>query len=92
VPHATDAAGRSGVALARYDSASQADAELIFDPKTYRLVGERSVLTHPVRGEGPAGTVVESSAELAVSVVSHLPHYPPASQGAVSAVGSCGPG
>jgi hypothetical protein len=47
LPHATDAASRSGVALARYDSASQADAELIFDPKTYRLVGERSVLTPP---------------------------------------------
>jgi hypothetical protein len=75
VAHATDAAGRSGIALARYDSGSQADAELIFDPSSYQLLGERSVLVHPVRGEGPAGTVTGSSAQLSVSVVSHLPHY-----------------
>jgi hypothetical protein len=75
VAHATDAAGRNGIALARYDSGSQADAELIFDSSSYQLLGERSVLVHPVRGEGPAGTVTGSSAQLSVSVVSHLPHY-----------------
>jgi len=75
VRNATDAAGRSGIAVARYDSGFKADMELIFKPGTYQLLGERSVLAKPVQGEGPAGTVVQSTAQLRTSVASRLPHF-----------------
>ena len=75
VPHATDAAGRTGIAVARYQRNFKADVELIFDPRSYQLLGERQVLARPVKGQGPAGTVVESTAQLRVQVTSHLPHY-----------------
>jgi len=76
VPHATDAAGRAGIAVARVGRESRIDTELIFDRHTYRLLGERSTLAAPVKGVGPAGTVIESTAQLKVAVVSHLPRYP----------------
>jgi len=75
VPHAANAIGRSGVAVSR------SGAELIFDPRTYQLIGERAVLTRPVAGEGPAGTVTESTARLQVTVVSGLPDVPPSQVG-----------
>jgi hypothetical protein len=37
--HATDAAGRPGIAVARKISASTEDSELIFSRSTYRLLG-----------------------------------------------------
>jgi hypothetical protein len=89
VRHATDAADRIGIAVARYDPGFQADAELIFNPRTYQLLGERSVLVHPVRGEGPAGTVIASTAQLRASVVSRVPQYSSSSQGAVTAGSGC---
>src|SRR5215472_6988273 len=73
VPHATDAAGRTGIAVARYQRNLKADVELIFNPHTYQLLGERQALAKPVKGQGPAGTVVESTAQLRVQVTSHLP-------------------
>ena len=85
VPHATDAAGRSGIAVARYQRNFKADVELIFDPRTYQLIGERQVLAKPVKGQGPPGTVVESNAQLRVQVTSHLPHYHSNFQGGVPA-------
>ena len=72
VPHAANAIGQAGVAVSRSGS------ELIFDPRTYQLIGERSVLTHPVAGMGPAGTVVASTAQLREAVVSSLPSIPQA--------------
>ena len=63
------------------DSGLGADAELIFDPHSYQFLGERSVMAKPVRGEGPAGTVIESTAQLHVSVVNRLPHFPSSAQG-----------
>ena len=88
VRHATDAAGRAGIAVARYDPGSQADAELILSPASYQLLGERPVLVHPVRGEGPAGTVIASTAQLREGVVSHLPRYRSSSQGGASTGGA----
>jgi hypothetical protein len=71
VPHAANAVGLRGVAV------SLSGAELIFDPKTYQLIGEGAVLTKPVAGQGPAGTVVASTAQLQARVVSSLPDIPP---------------
>ena len=75
VRHATDAAGRSGIAVSREG------AELIFDPRSYQFLGERAVLTQAVKGEGPAGTVIQSTAQLTVSVVDRPPHFPSSAQG-----------
>ncbi len=71
VPQAKNAVGRAGVAVSRSGQA------LIFDPKTYQLIGEGAVLTKAVPGQGPAGTVVASTAQLKESVVSRLPDIPP---------------
>ncbi len=70
VPHAANAVGLRGVAV------SLSGAELIFDPRTYQLIGEGAVLTKPVAGQGPAGTVVASTAQLQARVVSRLPDIP----------------
>jgi hypothetical protein len=71
VPHATNAVGRVGVAVSR------SGAALIFDPKTYQLIGEGAVLTKAVPGQGPAGTVTSSTAQLQEKVVDRLPDVPP---------------
>ena len=71
VPHAANAVGRAGVAVSR------SGQELIFDPKTYQLIGEGAVLTEAVPGEGPAGTVVASTAQLREAVTDHLPAVTP---------------
>jgi len=81
VPHAADAAGRPGIAVARNVSEDKADAELIFDQHTYQLLGEREVLTSPVKGQGPTGTVVDVYAQLKVTVADHLPANAPSGQG-----------
>ncbi len=60
---------------------------LIFGPHSYRFLGERSILVAPVKGQGPAGTVIASTAQLKVAVVSSLPR--PAS-GAPAAAPSTG--
>lgn len=71
VPHATNAVGRDGVGVSR------SGAALIFDPKTYQLIGEGGVLTKAVAGEGPAGTVIASTAQVRETVVNRLPDIPP---------------
>jgi hypothetical protein len=73
VPHASDAAGRPGIAVARTVSELKASAELIFGRHTYQLLGERMVLTSPVKGQGPPGTVIEATAQLSATVADHLP-------------------
>jgi hypothetical protein len=70
VPQAKNAVGQTGVAVSR------SGAALIFDPKTYQLIGEGAVLTKAVPGQGPAGTVIASTAQLKETVVSHLPDVP----------------
>jgi hypothetical protein len=77
VPHATDAAGRPGIAVARNIQASTEDSELIFSTGTYRLLGGRTRLTVAGKGIGPAGTVIGAWALLTKTVVSHLPRHHP---------------
>jgi hypothetical protein len=82
LPDAVNATGQSGVAVSR------SGAELIFNPRTYQLIGEGAVLTKAVAGEGPAGTVIASTAQQQARVVSSLPDIPKSqidpSQGGVS--------
>jgi hypothetical protein len=82
LPHAVNATGQSGVAVSR------SGAELIFNPRTYQLIGEGAVLTKAVAGEGPAGTVIADTAQQRARVVSRLPDIPKSqvdqSQGGVS--------
>ncbi len=76
VPHATDAAGRAGIAVARLIQGSTEDDEFIFSARTYHLLGGRTTLTIPEKGVGPAGTVIGGWALLTKTVVSHLPRHP----------------
>jgi hypothetical protein len=82
VPHARDAAGRAGIAVARLIQGSTEDDELIFSAHTYRLLGGRTTLTVPEKGVGPAGTVIGAWAQLSKTVVSHLPRHPLSQGGA----------
>ena len=76
VRHATDMAGRPGIAVARFIQGSTEDSELLFGARTYRLLGGRTRLTVPEKGVGPAGTVIGAWALLNKTVVSHLPRHP----------------
>ncbi len=84
MPHATDAAGRAGIAVARLIQGSTQDNELVFSPRTYQLLGERTTLTAPANGVGPAGTVIGGWALLNKTVVNHLPRHPQGQRGAAS--------
>ncbi|WP_197361840.1 CU044_5270 family protein, partial [Streptomyces clavuligerus] len=66
VDEATDAVGREGVAVAR--TAHGRQTQWIFDRTTHAFLGERSVLAGP-GAEGPAGTVVGTSAILTKAAV-----------------------
>jgi hypothetical protein len=70
----TDEAGRPGVALAR-DEVQGTLAELIFDPKTFVYLGERSVLTRDDSGLR-AGQTLNSTAVLKVAVVDRAGQTP----------------
>lgn len=49
--------GRTGVAIGRTEESGMARQEIIIDPQTGQLIGERSILTEPL-GSIPAGTAV----------------------------------
>ncbi|MFD5558687.1 CU044_5270 family protein [Streptomyces sp. NPDC127068] len=66
VPHAVDAAGRSGVAVARVHDGER--TEWIFDKRTMRLLGERTVLLED-NSWGEAGDAVTSVAVVEGGVV-----------------------
>jgi hypothetical protein len=85
VPHATDAAGRAGIAVARLIQGSTQDNELVFSARTYRLLGERTTLTAPAKDVGPAGTVIGGWAMLSETVVNHLPRSQHGQKGSPSA-------
>jgi hypothetical protein len=83
IRHVPNAVGRVGVAVSR------SGAALIFDPRTYQLIGEGAVLTKAVPGEGPAGTVTASTAQTQVRVVDSPPHVPPSEVQKDSATPQC---
>ncbi|MDH6577035.1 CU044_5270 family protein [Kitasatospora sp. MAP5-34] len=63
VDSATDAAGRTGIAIARTNTASGSRDEIIFDRTSYAFLGERSVQVTEVSGVEP-GTVTANTAVL----------------------------
>lgn len=63
--------GQIGVALGRQDPSRDSQPEIIVDPKTGNMIGERDVLTKS-RGDIPSGTVIESTS-LSVSIVNSAP-------------------
>lgn len=67
----TDSVGRNGIGVAYTDPTHGERLELIFDPKTSTLLGERWVLTSSRRAgiAAPAGTIIGYAAHLASRVV-----------------------
>ncbi|OLT13692.1 hypothetical protein BJF79_19940 [Actinomadura sp. CNU-125] len=76
VGEAVDAAGRTGVAVALVVPGSGVRTEYIFDPGTYRYLGERGVVTDPARARAPAGTVLTATAQLDVEIADAPPAVP----------------
>jgi len=79
-----DSAGRSGVALGRPMSGTL--HQLIFDPETRTLLGERGTVVDAKAAGAPVGSLVAHTAELSVTVVDKLPEV-----SGVDGDGSCAP-
>ncbi|MEU9283805.1 CU044_5270 family protein [Streptomyces sp. NPDC048275] len=69
VEDVVDAAGRSGVAIARKDPDNPSRDEWIFDRKTHAFLGERSVATSDWSGGVKKGDVTSNTAILSRAVV-----------------------
>ncbi|GAA3124372.1 CU044_5270 family protein [Streptosporangium carneum] len=82
--NAEDAAGRKGIGVGRVSAGVRED--LIFDPTTYELLGERGVVVDEKEAKSPAGSLVASTAQLSVSVADSLPEETPEASDGVSVV------
>ncbi|MEZ0072221.1 CU044_5270 family protein [Planotetraspora sp. GP83] len=69
--NAEDAAGRTGIGVGRVSAGIRED--IIFDPKTYELLGERGVVVDEKEAKSPVGSLVASTAQLEVSVDDNAP-------------------
>ncbi|MEU7939954.1 CU044_5270 family protein [Microbispora bryophytorum] len=63
---AEDAAGRTGIGVGRVSGGVR--AEIIFDPSTYELLGERGIVVDEKEAKAPTGSLVASTAQLEVTV------------------------
>ncbi|MBO4273691.1 CU044_5270 family protein [Microbispora triticiradicis] len=61
-----DAAGRTGIGVGRVSRGVR--EEIIFDPATYELLGERGVVVDAREARAPVGSLVASTAQLEVTV------------------------
>ncbi|GIH60000.1 CU044_5270 family protein [Microbispora siamensis] len=61
-----DAAGRTGIGVGRISGGVR--EEIIFDPSTYELLGERGIVVDEKEAKAPAGSLVASTAQLEVTV------------------------
>ncbi|WP_314243921.1 CU044_5270 family protein [Streptomyces sp. DSM 40907] len=80
VDDAADAAGRSGIAVARLDEPTGRREEWIFDRQTLAFLGERSVQVQGESGEQgliKPGTVVYTTAVMTRTVVDRIKELPP---------------
>ncbi|WP_433176830.1 CU044_5270 family protein [Actinoallomurus sp. CA-150999] len=73
VGSAEDAAGRTGVAVARVEPTAGERTEYIFDRRTYTFLGQRTVVVDAKKAQAPVGTVTESTAQLSVRVADSAP-------------------
>jgi hypothetical protein len=78
-----DSAGRKGVALGRMDTQGTL-TQIIFDPATHMLLGERQTVVEDKGVDAPAGSVLALTAQLNVSVVDELPRTPTRDPGDVT--------
>ncbi|MDH6709424.1 hypothetical protein P3T27_006170 [Kitasatospora sp. MAA19] len=72
---ATDAAGRTGIAIARTNTATGSRDEIIFDRSSYAFLGERSVQVTEAFGVKP-GTVTANTAVLKRAATDAPGHQP----------------
>ncbi|GAA1272492.1 hypothetical protein Psi02_06120 [Planotetraspora silvatica] len=70
----TDAAGRTGIGVGRASIGIRSD--IIFDAKTFELLGERGTVVDEKEAKSPVGSVVASTAQLQVSVTDTVPKAP----------------
>ncbi|MFG3440024.1 CU044_5270 family protein [Nonomuraea sp. NPDC047897] len=75
-PGVADSAGRRGVALGRTWARTGVHEEIIFDPETRMMLGERTTVADGKTAKAPVGSVVAHTAQLKVSVVDDLPETP----------------
>ncbi|MEU6408503.1 CU044_5270 family protein [Microbispora sp. NPDC046933] len=64
--NAEDAAGRTGIGVGRVSGGVR--EEIIFDPSTYELLGERGIVVDEKEAKAPTGSLVASTAQLEVTV------------------------
>nr|BFE87900.1 hypothetical protein GCM10020093_105010 [Planobispora longispora] len=72
VDGAEDAAGRTGIGVGR-TGRDGVRADLIFDPETYELLGERGVVVDEKLAQAPEGSLVASTAQLSITVADGAP-------------------
>jgi hypothetical protein len=72
---ARDELGRSGPGIARVERGIR--EELIFDPNSHELLGQRQVLVDPAAGYAPPGAVVGWTSYLSRQLVAALPEGTP---------------
>lgn len=71
-----DSVGRRGVALGRTDAQQGVREEIIFDPETRMMLGERATVVDEKVAKAPQGSLVAHTAQLKVSVVDAPPEPP----------------
>ncbi|MGJ6960789.1 CU044_5270 family protein [Streptosporangium sp. G11] len=69
---AEDAAGREGIGVGRV-GVNGVREDLIFDAKTYELLGERGIVVDEKAAKSPKGSLVASTAQLSVTVADEAP-------------------
>ncbi|GII55036.1 hypothetical protein Pth03_34250 [Planotetraspora thailandica] len=72
--HVTDAASRSGIGVGLVRFGIRED--LVFDAKTFELLGERGTVVDAKAAQAPVGSVLSSTAQLQVSIVDKAPDAP----------------
>ncbi|GAA3445200.1 CU044_5270 family protein [Planomonospora venezuelensis] len=72
VEDAEDAAGRKGIGVGRVNLGGVRE-DLVFDPETYELLGERGVVVDEKLAKSPEGSLVASTAQLSVTVTDEAP-------------------
>jgi hypothetical protein len=76
VGEAQDAAGRTGLAVGFVQSSAGVRHELIFDPDTFRFLGEREFVVDAAKAKAPVGSQLAATAVLSTTVSDTAPDAP----------------